>query len=114
MKCAFNRLLRQVHARLFIWLGDSRAGAAQVFAHLNREVARRDMVWPVVFFHHQLGVDLLAQILRLWAAGMEPATGRWIDGRWDVADQDDALALVRTIRVRNRDRRQKGVGVGMT
>ena len=57
-----------------------------------------------------------ADLRRVPAAGMEPASARRVDRAWHLALEDDALAarsLVPLVRFDHRDRRQQSLGVGM-
>src|SRR3954453_16340685 len=61
----------------------------------------------------ELGLHIAANVLGEGAPGTEVAAGRWIGGAWKGALQDDALSLPFERRIRNRDRRQERLSVGM-
>ena len=61
---------------------------------------------------HERRLDLSADVRHVSAPWMEAAAGRWIDRAWHVALEDDPLALVGQIRIRDRDGREQGLRVG--
>src|SRR5579859_1591586 len=58
------------------------------------------------FLRLENGFDLTAYILRHRAARMEATAGRKLDGAWQIAGEDDALAALLDLRVRNRNSRE--------
>src|SRR5438270_7639461 len=62
----------------------------------------------------ELGLLLGADLLGLPAARPEPTPRRRICRTWNVTRQHDALALPLTTWVRDRDRRQQSLSIGMT
>src|SRR5205823_1110650 len=61
---------------------------------------------------HERRLDLFADVRHVSASGMEAAAGRWIDRARHVALEDDPLAFVSQIGIRDRDGRKERLGVG--
>ena len=54
---------------------------------------------------------MFASVRYLRTTGMEAATGRWVNGRWNIAG--NYLALNLAVWVRDGDRRYKGCCIGV-
>lgn len=76
---------------------------------LTSKVARGHVTWRVVF--DQFGLDLRTFFNGYGASGVKAAARRRVHGTWNIAFEHDTSPMI--CWVRNGDRHEQGLGVGM-